>query len=109
MVPTTINQQPAKREGDFMKPETLERDKKDPLYKRALPFIEKLLGLGIPLSAIDTNDFNSSKPRVYVTREYGRDFGGRYKKYSMWNDRTAKYALEFYNAKTPTSFHGSMA
>lgn len=92
-----------------MKPETLERDKKDKLYARALPFIEKLLNGGVPLSAIDTTDFHSSTPKVYVTREYGRIYGGRYKKYSLWNNRTAKYAIEYYKTRTPTSFHGSIA
>jgi len=92
-----------------MKTETFEKDKQNPLYKRAIPFIEKLLYHGIPLSAIETNDFNSNtRPSVYVVREYGRNGGGRFKKYVTWylNKRTLKLAIDFYFSNNPKQYHG---
>jgi hypothetical protein len=92
-----------------MQPSTFRRDQENPLYTRAMPFIKKLIQRGVPLSAIDTNDFNSSYPAVYITREYGRNWGGRYKKYHAWNSRTLRYAVSFYRAVTPNAAHGHRA
>lgn len=53
-----------------MQTETFERMKTHPLYKNsAVPFINNLILSGIPLGAINTNDWNSNyMPRVYVTK-----------------------------------------
>jgi hypothetical protein len=70
------------------------------INKEATEFIHLLIAKGIPLSAINVNDFNSSlKPAIYITREYGRNNGGKSKRYIQWNNRTADYAVSFYNAK----------
>ena len=70
------------------------------INKRAAEFIHLLITRGIPLSAINVNDFNSSlEPAVYITREYGRNNGGKSKRYIQWNNKTADYAVSFYNAK----------
>jgi len=65
-----------------MKAETFESKKKDSLYKHsAVPFIDTLMNKGVPLSAIYTNDWHcNTMPRVYVTREFGRDKGGQSRK-----------------------------
>jgi len=65
-----------------MKQDTFERDKHNEIYKHsAIPFINTLLSLNVPLSAINTNDWNSSyMPRIFVTREYGRAKGGETRK-----------------------------
>lgn len=85
-----------------MKQETFERDKNDPLYKNsAIPFIDKLLALNIPLSAIDTNDWHSNiMPRVYVTREYGRRSGGAVRKahVNQFGIKTAQRLAKFYHS-----------
>ena len=84
-----------------MKAETFENKKQDPLYKNsAVPFIEKLLNLNIPLSAINTNDWHSNyMPRVYVTREYGRKDGGKSQKAHLMQlgTKTAKRLADFYH------------
>ena len=53
-----------------MQAETFERMKTHPLYKNsAVPFISNLIFNGIPLEAINTNDWNCNyMPRVYVTK-----------------------------------------
>lgn len=86
-----------------MKNHTMQINRNNKLYKRAIPFIDRLIDMGVPLSAIDTNDFNSSIPKIYVTREYGRIKGGAYKKYAQWSERTARFAYEFYVSENPTN------
>mgnify|MGYP006324276141 FL=1 len=85
-----------------MKKETFEKDKNHELYKySAVPFIEKLLALNVPLSAINTNDFNSSyMPRVFVTREYGRDKGGETRKehLTQFGHKAAARLAKFYHS-----------
>lgn len=85
-----------------MKQETFERNKKDGLYKHsAVPFINTLLALNVPLSAIDTNDFHTSyKPRVYVTREYGRENGGAARKahLNQFGHKAAERLAKFYHS-----------
>lgn len=90
-----------------MKIEIFKRDKENPIYQKAIPFINRLLQVGIPLSAIDTNDFNSNtNPSVYITREYGRIKGGAFRKYRQWNERNVENALNFYKAENPKKQHG---
>jgi hypothetical protein len=85
-----------------MKITTFERDKKDELYKHsAVPFINTLLALNVPLSAIDTNDFHTNyNPRVYVTREYGRENGGTSRKahISQFGHKAAERLAKFYHS-----------
>lgn len=85
-----------------MKITTFERDKKDELYKHsAVPFINTLLALNVPLSAINANDFHATTmPRVYVTREYGRENGGTSRKahISQFGHKAAKRLAKFYHS-----------
>ena len=85
-----------------MKTETFERNKNDDLYKHsAVPFIDRLLSLNVPLSAIDTNDWHSSiAPRVYVTKEYGRANGGTNRKAHLMQlgYKSAKRLANFYHS-----------
>jgi len=82
--------------------ETFERDKKDELHKHSsVPFINKLLALNVPLSAIDTNDFHcNTMPRVYVTREYGREKGGAARKahLNQFGHKAAERLAKFYHS-----------
>jgi hypothetical protein len=72
----------------------------DSIYENsAVPFIYELIYLGVPLSAINTNDWHCSKIlRVYVTREYGRNNGGDSRKTHVLHlgNRSAKRLSEFY-------------
>jgi len=72
------------------------------LYKHsAVPFIDKLLLLNIPLSAINTNDFYcTTMPRVYVTREYGREKGGKSRKAHLmqFGHKSAERLSKFYHS-----------
>ena len=62
-------------------------------------FMSRLVKLGVPRSALATNDFHSSlTPKVYITIPYGRLGGGRSKSYQRWNDATAKSAVKFYKS-----------
>lgn len=80
-----------------MKPETYERNKKDPLYASANWFINHLIRQGLPLEAIDTNDFScNTKPGVYIHNRLNLN---RCRIYHRWNARTMKQALNWYNAK----------
>ena len=85
-----------------MQQETFERDKKDEMYKHsAVPFINTLLALNVPLSAIDTNDFrDNTMPRVYVTREYGIANGGTSRKahISQFGHKAAERLAKFYHS-----------
>ena len=85
-----------------MKTETYNNMQKDGLYKNsAIPFINTLLSLDVPLSAINTNDWHSSyMPRVYVTREYGRNKGGESRKahISQFSEKAAKRLSNFYKS-----------
>lgn len=85
-----------------MKTTTFEKIKKDELYKHsAVPFINTLLALNVPLSAIDTNDFHATTmPRVYVTREYGRENGGTSRKVhiSQFGHKAAERLAKFYHS-----------
>ena len=85
-----------------MNKETFETYKKDELYKNsAIPFINTLLSLNIPLSAINTNDWHCSyMPRVYVTREYGRENGGVSRKAHVMHlgNKSAKRLSNFYHS-----------
>lgn len=85
-----------------MNQETFERNKKDELYKHsAVPFIDKLLSLNVPLSAIDTNDWHCNyMPRVYVTREYGRANGGSTRKAHVmqFGHKAAQRLAKFYHS-----------
>lgn len=82
--------------------ETFEIDKQDELYKHsAIPFIDTLLSLNVPLSAINTNDWhNNTMPRVYVTREYGRENGGATRKAHVMqlSAKAAKRLAKFYHS-----------
>jgi len=82
--------------------ETFERCTEHELYKNsAVPFINTLLSLNVPLSAINTNDWNSSyMPRVYVTREYGRTNGGTTRKAHVMQlgTKAAQRLAKFYHA-----------
>ena len=85
-----------------MNQETFEGYKKDELYKKsAVPFINTLLSLNVPLSAITTNDWHSNyMPRVYVTREYGREYGGLTMKAHVMQlgSKSAKRLSNFYHS-----------
>ncbi len=85
-----------------MKPETFNQIKNDVLYKNsAFPFINTLLSMQVPLSAIDTNDWHSNfMPRVYVTREYGRINGGKASKAHLmqFGQKAAQRLAKFYLA-----------
>jgi hypothetical protein len=85
-----------------MNKETFETQKTDAMYKNsAVPFIEKLISLNIPLSAINTNDFHcNTMPRVYVTREYGRAKGGETRKahLSQFGHKGAERLAKFYHS-----------
>lgn len=80
---------------------TFDEKKKDGLYKNsAIPFIERLINLNVPLSAIDTNDWHCNyMPRVYVTREFGRNNGGDKRKVhvSQFGQKSAKRLADFYH------------
>jgi hypothetical protein len=86
-----------------MKQETFESYKNDELYKfSAVPFIERLISLNVPLSAIDTNDWHcNTAPRVYVTREYGRENGGATRKahVSQFGYKSANRLAKFYHSE----------
>lgn len=81
--------------------ENYNRMEKDSLYQfSAIPFIDKLINLSIPLSAITTNDWHcNTMPRIYVTREYGRNKGGQSRKAHVmqFGDKTAKRLSNFYH------------
>ena len=85
-----------------MQQDTFEMDKKDELYKNsAVPFINTLLSLNVPLSAINTNDWHSNyMPRVYVTREYGRSKGGETRKAHLmqFGHKAAQRLANFYHS-----------
>lgn len=85
-----------------MNNETFLRAKKDEMYKHsAVPFIDTLLSLNVPLSAINTNDWHSNfMPRVYVTREYGRNKGGETRKahLTQFGHKAAQRLAKFYHA-----------
>ncbi len=85
-----------------MQQETFNKMKNDELYKNsAVPFIDKLISLNIPLSAISTNDFLYNLiPRVYVTREYGRKNGGKSRKshLSQFGHKSAERLSKFYHS-----------
>jgi len=62
-------------------------------------FIAELIKMGIPKSAIATNDFSASLyPRVYVTIPYGVSHGGKSRGYHRWNNRTLSQAVKFYKS-----------
>ena len=73
-----------------MKAETLKEMKKSGYYYQpALRFIEDMVKKGIPLSAIDTNDWHSSPNTiVYLTIPYGRTKKGG--KSKQWKNRFGK-------------------
>ena len=85
-----------------MKTETFEKLKADDLYEfSAVPFINSLIGLNVPLSAISVNDWHSTvMPSVYVTREYGRNKGGLSRKahVSQFGIKAAQRLAKFYNS-----------
>lgn len=85
-----------------MEKQTFETMKTDGLYKNsAVPFIESLLNMGVPLSAINTNDWHCNyMPRVYVTREYGRPKGGQSRKAHVlqMGNKAAKRLSDFYKS-----------
>ena len=85
-----------------MKNETFETKKTHELYRfSAVPFINKLLSLNVPLSAINTNDFlSNTMPRVYVTREFGRDKGGESRKahITQFTWKGAERLAKFYHS-----------
>lgn len=84
-----------------MTQETFEKMKQDGIYKNsAVPFINTLIRLNIPLSAITTNDWHCNyMPRVYVTREYGRNKGGLSQKahLSQFGHKSAERLANFYH------------
>jgi len=81
--------------------ETFESIKNEDLYKySARPFIDKLLFLKVPLSAITTNDWHcNTMPRVYVTREFGRTNGGVSQKVHLmqFGRKSANRLAKFYH------------
>jgi hypothetical protein len=85
-----------------MEQQTFERDKKDAMYQHsAVPFINTLLSLNVPLSAISTNDWHcNTMPRVYVTREYGRSKGGETRKAHVMQlgTKAAQRLANFYHS-----------
>jgi hypothetical protein len=85
-----------------MQTETFETYKTHELYRfSAVPFIDKLLSLNVPLSAINTNDFNcNTMPRVYVTREFGKTNGGQSRKAHLrqFGHKTAERLAKFYHS-----------
>lgn len=85
-----------------MQQETFETYKKHEMYQySAVPFINNLLRLNVPLSAINTNDFlNNTMPRVYVTREFGRDKGGESRKahITQFTWKGAERLAKFYHS-----------
>jgi hypothetical protein len=76
-----------------MKKETFLRDKADRAYDKAVWFIERLMAKGIPLGAIDTNDFHSSIPAVYIN--YG--FTRHYKKYYRFTEQNVERAAKWWD------------
>jgi len=80
-----------------MKAETYERNKKDGAYSSAIWFIDHLIKKGIPLEAIDTNDFSCNlNPGIYI---HNRLNLSRCRIYHRWNARTLKLALNWYHEK----------
>ena len=76
--------------------------KKEPEFKTAIKFIKDLVKKGIPLSAITTNDWNSSpNTRVYVTIPYGsKKMGGKSKDWkNQFGERALKTALKFWKSR----------
>jgi hypothetical protein len=84
-----------------MNAETFENLKSDDLYKfSAAPFIDSLIRLNVPLSAIATNDWHcNTMPRVFVTREYGRHNGGKSRKahVTQFGFKAAQRLAKFYH------------
>lgn len=85
-----------------MNQSTFETYKTHELYQySAVPFINSLLALNVPLSAINTNDFLCNcAPRVYVTREYGRKNGGEARKahITQFGYKSAHRLAKFYHS-----------
>ena len=85
-----------------MQQETFDKMKTNDLYKHsAVPFINKLILNKIPLSAISTNDFLTNyMPRVYVTREYGRQNGGATRKVHIkqFGNKAVDRLTKFYHS-----------
>lgn len=85
-----------------MNNETLDAKRDDEIYSAAIVFIQALMRLGIPLSAIDTNDFHSNtQPAVYVTIPYGFPGGGKFKRYIAKTKHNAINAVKFYRKYVP--------
>lgn len=79
-----------------MKLTTLETIKNDKMYARAIPFITALLGEGVPLDCIDTNDFHCNLyPSVYVHNKTNQF---KVKKYRRMSLKDIDMAIAFYNA-----------
>ncbi len=71
-------------------------------HKSALKFITDLQSKGIPLSAIDRNDWSSSPNTiVYVTIPYGsKKNGGKSKNWrNRFGESTLKSAIKFWKTK----------
>jgi hypothetical protein len=78
-----------------MQQETLETKKE---YTKEYSFILGLRGAGIPLSAINTNDYQHSPSRyVYITIPYGKNNGGKTKEYKRFSNRDLVNAVKFWN------------
>ena len=86
-----------------MKAETLKKIKNAGFkYKSALKFVDDLQSKGIPLTAIDVNDWNSSPNTiVYITIPYGSaKNGGKGKNWkNRFGDSALKSAVEFWKTK----------
>lgn len=85
----------------------MEKSTYDSLPAKVKGFVNSLKDFNIPLEQINTNDLTSSlKPRVYVTRCYGRNKGGRSAAASTRNQMTSSHVFRlaaFYNAANPRS------
>ena len=71
-------------------------------FKSAVDFIYGMVSKGIPLSAIDTNDWNSSPSTiVYLTIPYGsKKKGGKHKAWrNRFGESTLKSAVTFWKTK----------
>lgn len=67
-------------------------------YKDAFRFVNQLLIRGVPLPAINRNDWdNVPAPKVYVTIPYGNGKGGEYRAYKRFSDYDLDCAVNFWS------------
>ncbi len=77
-----------------MRKDTLENMKG---YTREYSFVLGLVGSGVPLEALYTNDLkNTPKSAVYVCISYGKKLGGKIKVFRRFSNRDLISAVKFW-------------